>query len=263
MQITKILTYLFISSFILIGCSNDDDDDNTPNNQSQTENRQQLGSDNSANNLLSATNFTSLTIEIVSVQGSELSVTAINGFRDFLQDRLFKPDGITIIQRSVPSSGKAPFTIEEIAEIENDTRTLFNEEGNITVYIYIADGSREEDTIEQITLGSAYFNTSIVIYKETLKRLSSRPMAPLISSIETATLNHEFSHLMGLVNLGTELQSQHEDLDDEGNPNNHCNVSNCLMEAAIQFGSGMMGMGDVIPELDPQCIADLQANGGR
>ncbi|WP_271783144.1 hypothetical protein [Aquimarina algiphila] len=261
MQITKFLTYLLISSFILIGCSNDDD--NTPNNQSQIANRQQLGSDNSANDLLSATNFTSLAIEIVSVQGFAPSATAVNGFRDFLQERLFKPDGITITQRSVPSSGKAPFTITEIAEIENDTRTLFNEESEITVYIYFADGSREDDTTEQVTLGSAYFNTSIVIYEETLRRLSSRPRAPLLSSIETATLNHEFGHLIGLVNLGTELQSQHEDEDDEGEPNNHCNVSNCLMEAAIQFGSGMMGMGDVIPELDPQCIADLQANGGR
>ncbi|TSE08952.1 hypothetical protein FOF46_10440 [Aquimarina algiphila] len=253
---TKFLTYLLISSFILIGCSNDDD--NTPStNALQVNNKQPLGS--SANDLLSATNFTSITIEMVSVQGFEPSATAVNGFRDFLQERLFKPDGITITQRSVPSSGKAPFTIEEIAEIENDTRTLFNEDGNITVYVYFADGSREDDTTEQVTLGSAYLNTSMVIYQGTLLALNARPNSPALSTVEIATLNHEFAHLMGLVDLGSPLQSQHEDEEAEG----HCNVSNCLMEAAIQFGSGMMGMGDVIPELDPQCIADLQANGGR
>jgi hypothetical protein len=255
-QITKLIGYLLISSFILIGCS-DDDDNNLVTNALQAGNKKPLGS--SANDLLSATNFNSLTIEIIAVQGFEPTSTAIQGFREFLQDRLFKPDGITITQRSIPSSAKAPFSIEEIAEIENNTRTLFNKEDDITVYVYFADGSRENDTSEQVTLGSAYLNTSMVIYEGTLRTLSARPNSPSLSAIEIATLNHEFSHLMGLVNLGTPLQSTHEDPD----ASNHCNVSSCLMEAAIEFGSGMMGMGDVIPELDAQCIADLQANGGR
>ncbi|WP_051476096.1 hypothetical protein [Aquimarina megaterium] len=256
MQITKLFGYLLISSFILIGCS-DDDDNTLVTNTLQANNKKPLGS--SANDLLSATNFNSITIEIVAVQGFEPTSQAIQGFREFLQDRLFKPDGITITQRSIPSSGKAPFSIEEIAEIENATRTLFNKEDDITVYVYFADGSKENDTNEQVTLGSAYLNTSMVIYEGTLRALSVRPNSPSLSAIETATLNHEFSHLMGLVNLGTPLQSEHEDPD----ASNHCNVSNCLMEAAIEFGSGMMGMGDIIPELDAQCIADLQANGGK
>ncbi|PKV49880.1 hypothetical protein ATE84_1919 [Aquimarina sp. MAR_2010_214] len=256
MQITKLIVYLLISSFILIGCS-DDDDNNLATNALQSGNKRPLGS--SANDLLSATNFNSITIEIIAVQGFEPTTTAIQGFREFLQDRLFKPDGITITQRSIPSSGKAPFSIEEIAEIESTTRTLFNKEDDITVYVYFADGSKENDTNEQVTLGSAYLNTSMVIYEGTLRALSARPNSPSLDAIETATLNHEFSHLMGLVNIGTPLQSEHEDPD----ASNHCNVSSCLMEAAIEFGSGMMGMGDVIPELDAQCIADLQANGGR
>jgi hypothetical protein len=255
-QITKLFGYLLISSFILIGCS-DDDDNPLTTSAVQANNMNPLGS--SANDLLSATNFNSLTIEIVAVQGFEPTSQAIQGFREFLQDRLFKPDGVTITQRSIPSSGKTPFSIEEIAEIENTTRTLFNKEDDITVYVYFADGSKENDTNEQVTLGSAYLNTSIVIYEGTLRALSVRPNSPSLSAIETATLNHEFSHLLGLVNLGTPLQSEHED----PNASNHCNVSNCLMEAAIEFGSGMMGMGDVIPELDAQCIADLQANGGK
>lgn len=257
MQITKFLSYLLISSFILVGCSNDDNDSAPTTTALQINNKKPLGS--SANDLLSDTNFKSLTIEIVSVQGFEPSTTSIDGFKQFLQERLFKPDGITITQRSVSSPNKAPFTIEEIAEIENDTRTLFNEEEDITVYVYFANGSKEDDTTEKVTLGTAYLNTSIVIYEGTLRRLSTRPNAPSLSTIEIATLNHEFSHLLGLVNVGTPLQSNHEDSESKG----HCNVSSCLMEAAIEFGSGMMGMGDGIPELDAQCIADLQANGGR
>ncbi|GAA4279157.1 hypothetical protein [Aquimarina mytili] len=257
MQLLKFLGYLFISSFILVSCSDDDDTTPVNNDASRVANLRPLGS--SANDLLSATNFNSLSIEIVSVQGFEPSAAAISGFREFLQARLFKPDGITITQRTVTSSNNAPFTIEEIGDIENETRSLFNEEDDIAVYIYFADGGKEDDTEEQVTLGSAYLNTSIVIYEGTLRRLSTRPTAPALSTIEIATLNHEFAHLLGLVNIGTPLQSQHEDEDAEG----HCNVPTCLMEASIEFGSGMMGMGETIPELDPLCITDLQANGGR
>ncbi|MEB3346834.1 hypothetical protein U6A24_15250 [Aquimarina gracilis] len=258
MQITKFLSYLFISSFILVGCSDDDNDSPFDNNPSQAANRQPLGT--SANDLLSDTNFKSLTVEMVAVQGFEPTATAVNNFRQFLENRVFKPDGITINLRTVSSANKAPFTTEEIAEIENDTRTLFNAGDDITVYVYFADGSKEDDTTEQITLGTAYLNTSVVIYEGTLRRLGgSRPGGPSLSDIETAALNHEFAHLLGLVNIGTPLQSDHEDPDSNG----HCNVPNCLMEAAIEFSSGIMGMGDSVPELDDLCIADLQANGGR
>ncbi len=256
MQITKLLSYLLISSLILVGCS--DDDSPFDNNPEQAGNRQPLGS--SANDILSDNNFKSITIEMVSVQGFEPTAVAVNNFRQFLEDRLFKPDGITINQRTVSSSSKAPFNIEEIAEIENDTRTLFNAGDDITVYIYFADGSKEDDTNEQVTLGSAYLNTSVVIYEGTLRRLGgSRPGAPSLSIIETAALNHEFAHLIGLVNIGTPLQSQHEDPESNG----HCNVSSCLMESAIEFSVGIMGMGNEVPKLDALCIADLQANGGR
>ncbi|WP_241507275.1 hypothetical protein [Aquimarina sediminis] len=255
MHVIKLTGYLLIFSFILIGCS-DSDDDTPITDALQVGNKRPLGT--SANDLLSDTNFNSLTIEIVSVQGYEPTTTTITGFKQFLQERLFKPDGIIITQRTLPSSNKRPFTIDEIIEIENNTRTLFNQEDDITVYIYFADGSKEDDTNEKVTLGSAYLNTSIVIYENTLRKLSIKPNSPSLATIEIATLNHEFSHLLGLVNIGTALQSEHEDSDSKG----HCNTPGCLMEAAIEFGGGM-GIGNGVPKLDPQCIADLQANGGR
>ncbi|MFD2564623.1 hypothetical protein [Aquimarina rubra] len=256
MQITKFLSILLFTSLILVGCSDDDDNNLIPAIESP--NVQPLGT--SANDLLSDTNFRGVTIEIVSVQGFEPTTAAINTFRSFLEERLFKPDGITINQRTVSSSGLSPFNIEKIKQIETTTRTAFNEGDEITVYIYFADGTNDADDGSRVTLGTAYLNTSIVIYESTLRNLSANPNAPMLSTIEAATLNHEFSHLMGLVNIGTPLQSQHENTVSRG----HCNVQNCLMESAIEFGNGMMDMlGNGVPELDPLCIADLQANGGR
>ncbi len=256
MQITKLLSILIISSFVFIGCSNDDD--NTILETNQSPNKRPLGT--SANDLLSDSTYKGLTIEIVSVQGFEPTTVAINSFRKFLEDRLFKPDGITINQRSITSSNLSPFTIEEINQIEGITRTQFNEGDEITVYVYFADGSNEQDTSTKVTLGTAYLNTSMVVYEGALRNLANNPNAPMLSSIEGATLIHEFAHLLGLVNTGTPIQSAHEDSESKG----HCNVQSCLMEAAIEFGSGMMDvLGDGIPELDSQCIADLKANGGK
>ncbi|MBW1295025.1 hypothetical protein [Aquimarina litoralis] len=256
MQITKFLSILFFVSFLVVGCS--DDDENNFVLDTETGNTKALGT--SANDLLSDTNFRGLTVEIISVEGFAPTTTAINSFRNFLEDRLNKPDGITINQRTVPSSGLAPFNISKIRQIETVERTLFNEGDEITVYIYFADGSNETDNNSKVILGSAYLNTSIVIYEKTLRELSSNPLAPMLSTIEAATLNHEFSHLLGLVNIGTPLQSPHEDSLSLG----HCSSENCLMRAAIEFESGMMDlMGNGVPTLCPICLADLRANGGK
>lgn len=256
MQLIKPALLLFIASITLIGCSVDDD--NTPLNDPKSENNKPLGT--AANDLLSATNYKSLTIEIVSVKGFEPTTQAVNNLTLFLQNRLYKPDGITIKQRSVSSSNLAPFSNEEIAQIETDTRTLFNAGDEITAYVYFADGSHEDDKDQTVTLGTAYKNTSMVIYEGTLRTLSSKPNSPELVTTETATLHHEFSHLLGLVNIGTLLQSNHEDPDAKG----HCIAPGCLMEGTIEFGTKIMEkLGNGVPELDPQCIADLQTNGGR
>ena len=131
----------------------------------------------------------------------------------------------------------------------------------IAIYIYFADGSNEDDDDTRFVLGSAFRNTSMVIYGETIENFSRRSNAPAKEDIEAAVLNHEFAHLLGLVDLGTEPQSDHKDEDNEG----HCNVSGCLMRSSIEFGSGIVDFIDdgVIPQLDAACIEDLQANGGK
>jgi hypothetical protein len=85
--------------------------------------------------------------------------------------------------------------------------------------------------------------------------------------VETSTLNHEFGHLFGLVNLGTDMVNNHED----PTADNHCDIPDCLMRGELEFGGGMMGVlekskiskGAAVPDFDPECILDLQANGGR
>lgn len=257
---TKIYRALLVFSLALftVGCSKDDPSGGR-NKIDKSANLKSLGT--SAHDLLSDDKFTSMNIEIDYVTGYQPSTKALQGFKKFLEERTFKPDGITITTRAVESSNKAPFDIDEIDAIEKENRTNYNTGDEIAVYIYYADGSNENDEADKVILGSAYRNTSMVIYGKTINDFAARSNAPEKSVIENAVLDHEFGHLFGLVDLGTEPQSDHIDPDHEG----HCSVSGCLMRANLEFGSGIVNVvdGGKVPELDSQCITDLQANGGR
>lgn len=246
----------------VLGCSKDD-----PSNEEALQNktvnkninRQPTGS--SANDLLSDNTFKSMVIEVVYVEGFEPRQATIDNFVSFLQDRTIKPSGITVEKRAIPSPEKDTYTIQEIADLETEERKHYNNNSQIAVWALFINGKSENDSENGFTLGAAYWNTSFVIFEETIKRFTNRPFGPEISVLETTVINHEFGHILGLTNLGTPMQDPHED---EEHPK-HCDVKNCLMywstESVTRF-SNMSGMRSV-PQLDAQCIADLRANGGK
>ncbi len=247
----------FVLLLIFIGCSKDDVND--PAVIDKSANLKALGF--SANELVSDEKFTSIKIEIVYVTGFEPTQTTLDNLKTFLESRTFKPDGISITTRAVPSSNKAPFDINEIAQIEVDERTAYNVGDEIAVFIYFADGSNEKDTNTKTVLGTSFRNTSMVIYGKTIQFLANHTNNVERSTVESTVLNHEFGHLFGLVDMGTTMQTNHEDSESKG----HCSVTNCLMAASFQFGGSMMNVIDnnTIPVLDDLCIGDLLANGGR
>lgn len=261
MKFNKILPLLF-AFLILAGCSKDSPVTDTPVVGpviDKSANLRALG--DSANELLSDTKFTSLNIEIVYVSGYNPSQQTLVKLKQFLQARVYKPDGISISTRAVTTSGKAPFTIEEIAEIERNERQEFNAGDEISVFIYFADGSNENDDDTNVVLGSAFRNTSMVIYGKTVNKIAASFNAPDKSVIETTVINHEFGHLFGLVDNGTPMLVDHLDPDSDG----HCSVNGCLMNANILFSGSLIDMIDnnqVVP-LENLCIQDLQANGGK
>ena len=79
--------------------------------------------------------------------------------------------------------------------------------------------------------------------------------------LESSVIHHEFGHILGLTNLGSDLQSDHEDA---AHPK-HCIEEDCLMYCAAENSQGITSMisGGQAPKLDAQCLADLKANGGK
>ncbi|MDT0676770.1 hypothetical protein [Autumnicola musiva] len=255
-QLNKLLLILVLFSFT-VSCTKDNED--LSDRIDKSVNLRGLG--DSASELLSDEEFTSMNLEIVYVRGYAPDSDALEMFKNFLERRTFKPDGINISLRAVESSGEAPFEIEEIVEIEKQERTVYSAGDEIAVFIYYADGSNENDEDNKVILGSAFRNTSMVIYGKTIEDFVAKPGNPSRNTVEAAVLNHEFGHLLGLVDIGTEAQSDHADSENDG----HCTTSGCLMRSSIEFGYGISNMLDEngVPMLDDLCIRDLQANGGR
>ena len=248
----KIVAILTTGLFLFVSCSKEDDSSVYIVNP--ITNKQTLGS--SSNDLLSDKKFKSMVVEVVYVDGLEPSATAINNFVAFLGARTYKPSGITVIKRAILSPGKATFSVNEIAVIEDANRTKYNTSDQIAVWCLFMDGKSVIDTSTSVILGESYRNTSFVIFEKTVQGLSDSPLEPNRSLLETTVITHEVGHILGLTNLGAPMQSNHEDT---SHPK-HCNVASCLMYWASETGHSISS---TAPQLDSQCLADLRANGGR
>lgn len=265
-------TYLYLGAvlawaFTLVSCAGDSGTDpDMPDPIDRSANLLSTGS--SGTDMLTNENFDRMQIEIAYVEGFRPTTTALDNLRTFLLERTLKEE-VAFTYRSLPSPGEETLTLQEIATLETENRTLYNDGRTLALYIYFADAPSEGDDPAEglVTLGAVYRNTSMIIHESSVRELASRSVVITVSDVETTTLTHEFGHLFGLVDLGTPEVNPHED----SAFSNHCNVENCLMRAELEFGSGFRAVMEKrsakglegLPALDAECLLDLQAIGGR
>jgi len=286
--------FLVVLSLIFLACSSNDSEPSDPVDDGpiQVDKSQNLlATGASANDILSNSSFDKLLIEATYTTGFRPTDEAMNNFQDYLRTHTFKTD-IEIVYRELDPTNKETLTLEEIDDLEQENRTAYNDGTTLAIYIFFADASSDGDDLDEglVTLGAVYRNTSMVIFERTIRTLAGRSLAITLADVETATLNHEFGHLFGLVNLGTVPINNHEDPEAE----NHCNVDPCLMRAQLEFGdtnksafsikdksklhsscslNGLqlleqmefqVSKGNIAtPGLDSECRLDLESNGGR
>ena len=210
----------------------------------------------SANDLLSATKYSSVKIEIQYMPGFQPDAAAINNLTAFLNSLINKPGGVSIVQTQIAASGNTILTLNDIATIEKNNRTVYTSGNQLGVYFLFIDGKYSDANV----LGIAYRNTSMCLMGKTIHDNSGSFGQTSRTKLETTVLNHEFAHILGLVNIGTTMQTNHQD----GAHGNHCSNSNYLMYYASETTDilGVLITGN-IPALDANCKADLTANGGK
>lgn len=243
--------------FITISCTEDDNLGSVINNSNYPY-KQQVGY--SANDMLSNKNFTDIYIEVMYVDGSRPSAETITNLKNFIGSRTFKTN-ITVSERLITITKKSIYTIDDVRNIEDTNRGKFSIENQLAISALFLNGKSSNDTETTTILGTAYRNTSFVIFEETIQSTANNVLGPDKIILESTVILHEFCHLLGLVNLGTNMVANHEDTSHSA----HCTIENCLMYYLIENGKNVHHWvkDEQIPLLDANCINDLRANGGK
>jgi hypothetical protein len=208
----------------------------------------------SARDLLSADRYTSLTVEIGYMPGLAPDNASIQHLTTFLNTYIHKPGGIKILTTPLAATDKKALSISELVLLEKRSRSVFTLGASLAVYILIVDAGYADNAN---TLALSYWNTSTCLFGKKIQANSGGAGQVSRTLLVTTLLEHEFGHLMGLVDQGSPMQNDHKDADHGA----HCINPSCLMYHAVET-TGIDGTGTV-PELDAQCAADLKANGGK
>lgn len=247
----KVLVYTFFV-FAFGGCSKKDTITGLPSINS--DNNKVVGA--SANDLLSAAKYSSVKIEIQYMPGFQPDAAAVNNLTSFLNSLINKPGGVTVIQTQIASASKTVLSLTDIATIEKNNRTVYTSGSQLGVYFLYTDGNYSDGNV----LGLAFRNTSMSLLGKTIHDNSGGIGQASRTKVVSTVLEHEFAHILGLVNIGSPMQTNHQD----GAHGNHCNNTNCLMYYTSETTDilGILITGN-IPVLDANCKADLTANGGK
>ena len=251
---TRINGIILMSFLMLIvsSCKKSDTITNLPS--INNENNKVVGA--SANDLLSASKYSSVKIEIQYMPGFQPDAAAVNNLTNFINSLINKPGGVTIVQTQIASAGKTVLSLNEIATIEKNNRTVYTSGSQLGIYFLFTDGNYADGNV----VGLAFRNTSMSLLGKTIHDNSGGLGQASRTKLESTVLEHEFAHILGLVNIGSPMQTNHQD----GAHGNHCTNTNCLMYYTSETTDilGVLITGS-IPVLDANCKADLTANGGK
>jgi predicted Zn-dependent protease len=214
----------------------------------------------SAHDLLSDSAFTAVQVEVDYMPGYRPTDDAITQLNNFLEQRLKKPSGVEISVSAdpIPSQNQQTYSGEDIAAIEESERDYYstNQGHTLNLYAVFVDGEFNQANV----LGVAYFNTSMAFFGPTIHNNSGGIGEPNRSVLETTVFRHEIGHNMGLVNNGSQMQTDHQD-DANGK---HCTDDACLMYYAVETTDYIGNLtGGNVPALNQNCLHDIAANGGK
>lgn len=250
---------------LLVACpspegNSDSDDPGTspPVLDDPVEDNQRAGTGDFARDFLAGDTYTRLVIEIDYVSGHAPSESALDSMVSRFESLLDKPDGIVWqLDDVIPDQGAPAWTPQQTRELEVTWRDQYRDPdaGVAVLHMLYLDGHSASDTDNGRILGFAYQGSSIVMFEESMAASSGGLLG---GEVEPVVLIHEVGHQLGLVNTGTPMVEDHQDVDHGA----HCDNDQCIMFWTAETS----GVTDMLlgtePDFDDRCLNDMQANGG-
>jgi len=211
----------------------------------------------SARDFLTGARFDRLVVDVRYVAGFRPTDAALQALGTFLNARLNKPGGIEVrLGAALQGSGRASWSLSDIRALERQHRTVYTSGTTVAAWLVFLDGAYAGGAN---VLGIAYHNTSMAVFSEQIMQHTGGPLEPAQDVVEATVANHEFGHLLGLVNNGSPMQTEHQD-----EPNGeHCDDPDCLMHYSVRLSDFISNLLGGMPQLNQQCLDDLRSNGGK
>lgn len=214
-----------------------------------------------------------LVVEVDAVGGHEPYPQNPDRIATTLAQLVDKPGGVEVIADGVlkPVGADHAWTAEERFALGEARFDLALPPDTIAIHVMFVDGyASEDDATGRVTIGHAWANRQIMIYKQRITEgcqglIVGDLTEALCQQTEFLLWQHELGHVLGLVEFGLPMQTDHRD--PEHGP--HDIDPACLMHWSYD-GIDLLGavldelvMGAPPVELDAACLADLAAGRGR
>lgn len=217
----------------------------------------QGNSGSQALDFLRDTTFTHLLVEIDFIQGKDANNSALNLLITRLNERCRKSNITLLIDDTIPSQNINTWRVSDLQSVEGQFRDHYSNANTTVLYFLYVNGGSEFDNGNSRVLGISYNGSALGMFRDNMDSSAT----PLLSTaaVEQAVIVHEAGHALGLVNNGIAMVNPHQDSANGA----HDVDNNCVMHFSIESDAISQILGAVPNQFDSQCIADMQAAGGK
>ena len=241
------LGLLLFLGFLLFGCKKD--------KKNQYDNDKAVGESNL--DLLTNDTYKAILVEIQYANGYKPTDQTISELTDFINETTHKSKGVIVKTEEVSLGTGSTYSIDEIRDFEDANRVYSSSGDTVAIYSLCLNNDYEGNEGNNKVLGVAYQNTSMALFQKSIHDLSGGFGQPSTWLLESTVINHEFGHILGLVNNHTDMVNNHQDSAN----GHHCNNENCLMYWLAETGGfvdNLIGVSSV-PDIDQNCKNDLSS----
>lgn len=214
--------------------------------------------------------FTSLVLEIDSVPGSEPRMGSETALASGLAQILDKPGGVSVTRDDtlVSQGSDHAWTPQELFALADETFNLAVDASTTRMHVLFVDGHYSGDGPDGTILGIAWANTHLVMFKQSIETVCAGPLVPALlrervcAATELTVWTHEVGHLLGLVNTGLPMQTDHQDTEHGAHDIN----DDCVMYYAYDGSAVVTRIVDRITAggndalgFDQACVDDIAA----